>query len=86
MTKGVKDGKHVISGFECETENGIITKVYYYDTHDVRTLGTIYKADMRTYRPDGYRIDRYIAGWYSVSGVTPSAFRSGIKRGTYAVM
>lgn len=85
MAKAIKDGKHVIAGFDCETENGVITKVYYYDVHGVYTLGTIYKANVWTYRPGGHRPERYIAEWYSVNGVTPDAFRAGIKRGTYTV-
>lgn len=68
----MKDGWHVINGYEVKVEDGKI----------VRGMKNQGSGKVAAYV---YRKCK-TGGWNVTFNATPSAFRSGLKRGTYSLM
>lgn len=63
----MKDGWHTIAGFNVYVEDGKIRRGTVGEGTDYRTAWP--------YRWNG-------AGWTNCAGITPAAFRAGVRRGT----
>lgn len=75
MAKNITDGRHTISGYEVYIENGKIVRGMKRDPSGIGKLPAYV-----------YRSSKYGGYDRESGGLTVSAFRSGVRRGTISLM
>ena len=73
----MKDGWHKIGGYEVYVEDNCVT-------HGIKRISPLNIVTAYPYRK-GWRYsngERYHAGWWNCNGLSVSAFKSGVYRGT----
>lgn len=80
MKKVIKDGWHVILGYEVYVENGLVIRGIKEDSNGSPVTAYPYRAQMKK-----CYYGQFISGWYQ-EDMSVDAFRAGVKRGTISLL